>query len=89
MYIYNSARPSDGSLPKVSLQARIYKGDQAVIRSPSYAVKVEAGAGTDSIPCEAAISLEGLSAGSYVLEVTATDQSNNNSAIQRISFWIE
>lgn len=89
MYIYNSVRPSDGSPPKILLQARIYKGDQAVIRSSLYSVKVEAGSGADSLPCEAGISLEGLSAGSYVLEVTATDQSNNNSATQRVSFWIE
>jgi VWFA-related protein len=89
LYIYNAVHPPDSSPPGISVQVKIYSGDQAVVQSSWHPIKTQAGAGMEFIAYQAAISLKGLPAGSYSLEVTAMDQSNNTSATQRVSFWIQ
>ncbi len=89
VHVYNSIRPTDGSLPKILAQLRITMGDRTVLQAPAKTLKVEPGSIPGSVACGAGISLEGLTSGAYVLEVVITDASSNDSATQRVPFWIK
>ena len=90
VYLYNYVSPSDGSPPKIWAQVKVYKGDRIVIQSTLQPVPVKAGLGADRpIAYSAAVMLKGLQAGSYILEVMIADRSNDATATQRVSFWIQ
>lgn len=80
--VYNAASSS------ISMQTKVYRGNQAVLHLPAKPVLVETSANAGPIFVTSELPLEGLSPGSYVLEITATDASANAVAKQQVPFWI-
>jgi VWFA-related protein len=72
----------------ISMQTKVYRGNQAVGHQPAKPVLVEASGNAGPIFVTSELPLEGLSPGSYVLEVTAADASANAVAKQQVPFWI-
>ncbi len=89
LYVYGSVRPDDASLPKIVARPRIIKGDGTTLQPSMHSATMQADPANRSIAFTALIPLAGLPAGSYTLEVDITDQSSNESATQRVRFWIE
>jgi hypothetical protein len=88
--IYNAARAQDGSSrPDVSVQTRILRDDQAVFTSPVIKVATEGVEDLNHIPYAAEISLRTLASGSYVLQLTATDNGGKSSTTQRVKFIVD
>ncbi|HEV7474686.1 MAG TPA: VWA domain-containing protein [Pyrinomonadaceae bacterium] len=88
--IYNAASgPAGGGKPDVTVQTRILKDDQAVLTSPVVKVATEGVEDLGSIPYAAEVSLRTLTSGSYVLQLTATDNATKSSTIQRVKFIVE
>jgi VWFA-related protein len=88
LQIYNTVYPSDGSAPSVSTQTKIYRGEKLITQGALLPLPTKADADKGPIRFAAWFTLELFTAGAYTLEVTATDNSNNETATQRISFWI-
>ncbi len=80
-YIYNAATP-----PQLSVQIKVLHGTQAVITPPEIKVGTEKLTNLTNIPYTAEFPLSSLPAGSYVLEVTVTDQTAKTSATQQFTF---
>jgi VWFA-related protein len=89
LQIYNAVYPSDGSAPSVSTQTKIYRGERLITQGALLPLPTKADADKGPIRFAAWFTLERFTAGAYTLEVTATDNSNNETATQRISFWIQ
>ncbi|MBZ5498994.1 MAG: VWA domain-containing protein [Acidobacteriia bacterium] len=81
--IYNAASAS------ISMQTKIYRGNQVVSQSPSRPLAVGAAEISGPFFVNSEVSLEGLPSGSYVLEVIATESSVNAVAKQQVPFWIQ
>ncbi len=89
MLIYNAAVSAAGAAPNLTIQAKIRRGEQITIQTPSQPLNVKAGTGVGPISYTGSLSLRQLVAGSYTLEVAVTDHSNNSTATQRASFWVK
>ena len=86
-YVYNASR--NAGAPDVWIEAQLLKGSQQVmVVAPS---KISPDASKDSwrLPYWSDIALNQLPAGSYTLQVSATDKTGGTSASQRIRFLIE
>jgi hypothetical protein len=89
VYIYNAARAATaGTHPDVALQVQIFRDDQPVVTTPLRKVS------TDSqdlarLAYAAEIPLQEMSAGQYILQVTAIDRIAKTSASQRIRFEVQ
>ena len=89
-FIYNASRGTNGaSSPDVALQVQVLRDDQPVITTPLRKVQNEGVADLARIAYAAELSLEGMPAGRYVLQVTAIDRIAKTSASQRVNFEIE
>jgi VWFA-related protein len=90
-FIYNAARGGNGAMvsPDVALQLQVLRDDQPVVTTPLGKVETKEIADLTRIPYAAEISLEGLPAGRYVLQVSVIDRVAKASAAQRTSFEIE
>jgi len=69
-------------------QTRIYRGNQVVRQSDPREVPAQDPAYTGPAFLGGELKIEGLAAGSYVLEVVTTDPSGQVTASQRVPFWI-
>ena len=85
--VYNSARAAD-SLPDVASQLQILRDNQPVITTSLRKIPTD-GVDPDRLPYAADLSLEGLPAGQYVLQVTAIDRVSKTSTSQQTRFSIE
>lgn len=85
--VYNSARAAD-SLPDVASQLQVLRDNQPVITTSLRKIPT-AGVDLDRLPYAADLSLEGLPAGQYVLQVTVIDRVSKTSASQQTRFSIE
>jgi hypothetical protein len=88
VFVYNATRAAD-SKPDVALQVQVVRDGQPVITSPLKKVSVEEVEDLNRIPFAAELSLTGLPAGRYVLQVTAVDRVSKKSASQQTRFEIE
>lgn len=86
--IYNAAIPANGEAPEIEIQTRVLRGNKPVVSSPPRKVSTAGVRSLAQIPYGGEFSLEGMAAGVYTIEVTATDRTTNVSAIQRSSFEI-
>ncbi len=86
--IYNAERSQNGR-PDVSIQARIFRDDRAVFTGPLARVATEGVTDFTRVPYGAEISLRTLSPGSYLLQLTATDNATRQSATQFVKFVVE
>jgi hypothetical protein len=86
--VYNAARASD-SKPDVALQIQMLRDGQPVITTALRKVSTEGTSALERLPYAADVSLEGLPAGLYMLQVTAIDRVSKTSASQQMRFEIE
>ena len=86
-YVYNAARANQA--PNVSIQARIFRNDAAVIVMPPARLPTDTTPDKARLPYWAELSLDRLPPGSYVLRVTATDSTTKAVATQQAAFMIE
>lgn len=89
VFVYNAARAPADSKPDVALQVQVVRDDQPVITSPLRKVSGEEVEDLSRIPFAAELSLTGLPAGRYVLQVTAVDRVSKKSTSQQSRFEIE
>ncbi|MGH9971618.1 MAG: VWA domain-containing protein [Pyrinomonadaceae bacterium] len=87
-FIYNAARAPGDSLPDVASQVQVIRDNQPIITTSLKKVGTT-GVDLDRLPYAADLTLEGLGAGQYVLQVTAIDRIAKTSASQRTRFTIE
>lgn len=87
VYLYNAGLAS--GRPDLSIQVDIFRDKEAVASLPL--LRLTSGEGVDAtrLPFGKEVSLEGLSAGRYVLQVTASDRIGNTYTKQRTPFVIE
>ena len=91
IYIYSAARAgarAANSATDVTLQAQIFRGDQLVVTMPPRQPSTESGDPTH-LAYAAEIPLQGLRAGQYVLQLTATDRITNARTSQRVRFEVQ
>ncbi|HEX8174819.1 MAG TPA: VWA domain-containing protein [Pyrinomonadaceae bacterium] len=89
VYIYNAARAANASAqPDVALQVQIFRDDQPVVTTPLRRVSTES-QDLARLAYAAEIPLQEMSAGQYVLQVTAIDRIAKTSASQRLRFEVQ
>ena len=89
VYVYNAARAPADDQPDVALQIQILRDQQPVLTTPLKKLSTEGVPRLDQLPYAADVSLEGLAAGRYLLQVTTIDRVAKTSASQAIRFEIE
>ncbi|MFL6336774.1 MAG: VWA domain-containing protein [Pyrinomonadaceae bacterium] len=82
-YVYNAARAGG----EVQLQAQVLRGPTPLINTQTF--KVPAAADPARLPFWSELSLEQLTPGRYVLQLTATDRTTNRTAVERVGFYVE
>ncbi|MBA3354638.1 MAG: VWA domain-containing protein, partial [Pyrinomonadaceae bacterium] len=87
-FVYNAARAPADSHPDVATQVQILRDNQPVITTALKKITT-AGVDLDRLPYAADLSLSGLPAGQYVLQVTAVDRVSKTSASQQSRFLIQ
>jgi VWFA-related protein len=86
--VYNAARAPADSQPDVASQVQILRDNQPVITTTLKKIPT-AGMDLDRLPYAADLSLSGLPAGQYVIQVTAIDRVSKTSALQQTRFAID
>jgi hypothetical protein len=89
VYVYNAMHAQTDARPDVALQVQVLRDNQPVITTALRKVSTEGAQDLDRLPYAADLSLEGLSAGRYVFQVTAIDRVSKTSTSQRMRFEIE
>jgi hypothetical protein len=87
-YVYN-ARGSRKMAPDVVLKVEVFRGDKRVVATPSRPLKTAGIENPSRIPYFGELNLAGMPAGSYVLQVTATDRTARSSISTRAAFDVE
>jgi hypothetical protein len=87
--VYNAALAPADSKPDLAIQVQVVRDDQPVVTTALKRVSVEELSDKTRIPYAAEISLSGLPAGRYLLQVTAVDRVAKKSASQQTRFEIE
>lgn len=89
VYIYNAARgATTGAQPDVALQVQIFRDDQPIVTTPLR--KLENGDQDFArLAYAAEIPLQPMSAGQYILQVTAIDRIAKTSTSQRVRFEVQ
>ncbi|HEY0319388.1 MAG TPA: VWA domain-containing protein [Pyrinomonadaceae bacterium] len=89
VYIYNAARGASATAqPDVALQIQIFRDDQPVVTTPLRKLENEA-QDFARLAYAAEIPLQTMSAGQYILQVTAIDRIAKTSASQRVRFEVQ
>ncbi len=89
LFIYNPVQPPNGSPVRISVQSKIFKGETIVARDDLHPVPAKSSADKGPVLYSAQSTLDGLKAGVYTLRIRVVDGSVNQSAEQRVSFWIQ
>ena len=84
-YVYNPARGDSG--PDVEIKTQVFRNRDQVMNVVNGKVPVTSGG--PRLPYWSEIGLSNLSPGQYILQVTATDRTNNRTASQRVNFSVE
>jgi VWFA-related protein len=89
VYIYNAQRgAATGAQPDVALQVQIFRDDQPVVTTPLRKLQTET-QDVARLAYAAEIPLQAMTAGQYVLQVTAIDRIAKTSASQRVRFEVQ
>ena len=83
-YVYNAARAAGGD---VQLRAQVLRGSTPVINTQTF--QVPSAADPARLPFWSELSLEQLTPGRYVLQLTATDRTTKRTATERVAFHVE
>ena len=86
--IYN-ATSATGSTPDVAIQVQVVRDDQPVVTAPLKKVLMEGLTDLKRIPYAAELSLAGLPAGRYMLQVSIVDRVSKTSATQKTRFEVQ
>jgi hypothetical protein len=86
--IYN-ATAATGATPDAAIQVQVVRDDQPVVTAPLKKVSLEGVEDLKRIPYAAELSLAGLPAGRYVLQVSIVDRVSKTSATRQTRFDIE
>jgi VWFA-related protein len=89
VYVYNAALSPTDSRPDAATQVQVLRDGQPVITTPSKRISTEGLQQLNQIPYGADVSLEGLTPGRYVLQVSVIDRVAKSSSSQRIRFEID
>ena len=87
--VYNAARSATDGKPDLAVQVQIVRDRQPVITTPLRKISVDEIPDLGSIPYAAELSLNGIPAGRYLLNVTIVDRVAKQSASQQTRFEIE
>lgn len=87
--VYNAQPAPSDAKPDVAIQVQVIRDDQPVVTAALKKIAVEELEDLTRIPYAAEISLGGLPAGRYVLQVTAVDRVGKKSVSQQTRFEIE
>ena len=87
-YIYNAKRAGK-SPPDVLLRTEVFRLGKRVVASPTVQLKTAGFADLSRIPYFAALNLEGMSRGEYVLQMTAIDRAAGTTTSQQIVFDVD
>jgi VWFA-related protein len=87
-FIYNAAPGAPGTSPDVAVQIQIFRDDRPVVTDEPRKVAAQ-GQDYSRLAYGAEISLNALTVGRYVLQVTATDRITKKTASQRVDFTVE
>jgi len=86
--VYNAALAPADSKPDVAVQVQIVRDEQPVTTTALKKISVEGVKDLTRIPYAAEVSLSGLPAGRYLLQVTVVDRISKKSASQQTRFEI-
>jgi VWFA-related protein len=86
--VYNAALAPADSKPDVAVQVQIVRDEQPVTTTALKKISVEGITDLTKIPYAAEVSLNGLPAGRYLLQVTVVDRVSKKSASQQTRFEI-
>lgn len=86
-YVYNAARSAGAEGRDVQIQAQVLRGQTPLVTTRP--LKVPVTSDPARLPFWSELSLAELPPGRYVLQVTATDRTNNRTAFERIGFNVE
>jgi VWFA-related protein len=86
--VYNAALAPGDSKPDVAVQVQIVRDEQPVTTTALKKISVEGITDLTKIPYAAEVSLNGLPAGRYLLQVTVVDRISKKSASQQSRFEI-
>ena len=86
--VYNAALAPADSRPDVAVQVQIVRDEQPVTTTALKKISVEGLTDLTKIPYAAEVSLNGLPAGRYLLQVTVVDRISKKSASQQSRFEI-
>ncbi|HEV7843566.1 MAG TPA: hypothetical protein VGO69_07695, partial [Pyrinomonadaceae bacterium] len=86
-YIYNAALATGST--DVMLRVQVLQNDQPVLSLPQGKLMANGATDLARLSYSGEIALNQLPAGSYTLQITATDQNSKKSASQQINFTIK
>lgn len=89
VFVYNAKVDPAGLKPDIAIQTHIVRDGQPVVTSPLRKVSLEGLEDMKRVPYAAEVSLEGLRAGRYVMQISAVDRVAKTSATQQVHFDIE
>lgn len=89
VFVYNAARAATDSKPDVALQVQLIRDNQPVVTTALKKAHTEGVEDLNRLPYAAELSLSGLSAGRYLLKVTAVDRVAKRSSYQETPIEIE
>ena len=88
LLVYNAALAPADSKPDIAVQVQIVRDEQPVTTTALKKISVAGITDVTKIPYAAEVSLEGLPAGRYLLQVTVVDRISKKSASQQSRFEI-
>lgn len=89
VFVYNAALAPADSKPDVAVQVQMVRDGQPVVTTAQRKVSIEDFTDLARVPYAAEISLSGLPAGQYILQVTVVDRVAKRSASQQTHFEIQ
>ncbi|HSS22677.1 MAG TPA: VWA domain-containing protein [Pyrinomonadaceae bacterium] len=88
-FIYNAAHDPYNPVPKLSARIDVFKGNKAVVSTPSFVVNAQSAEDLARIPYAGELSLATLTRGRYRIRVTVIDLSAKAFANQEATFEVE
>jgi VWFA-related protein len=89
VFVYNAALAPADSKPDVAIQVQMVRDGQPVVTTALRKVTTEGVTDLTRLPYAAEVSLSGLPAGQYVLQVSIVDRVSKKSASQQMRFEVD
>jgi hypothetical protein len=89
VFVYNAALAPADAKPDIAIQVQMVRDGQPVVTTALKKVSTEGFTDIARVPYAAEISLKGLPAGQYILQVTVVDRVAKRSASQQTNFEIQ